>query len=265
MSEQNMKLSKLFLITIPLLISTNSYSVTAEQKGLKIATEMEKANNGFIGEKSSMEMLLIDAYGAKTTRKMNGFTMEMKGDGDRTLMSFNNPKDVKGTKMLTWSHKTKDDSQWLYLPSLRRVKKISSRNKTGSFMGSEFSFEDLGSQELEKYTYKFIKEAKTKKHKLWVLERKSVKKSGYSKQIMYVIKDYHNPLKIEYYDRKGELLKVGYFKNYKSFKLKGKTFYRASSIHMKNRQTKKESIFSWSNRKLGIKNKTSLFEKRSLK
>ncbi len=255
-----------FPILFSFLIGSSAIaSESAEVKGLRIATQMEKANNSFIGEKSKMEMLLIDAYGAKTTRKMSGNVMEVKGDGDRSIMVFENPKDVKGTKMLTWSHKNKDDSQWLFLPSLRRVKKISSRNKTGSFMGSEFSYEDLGSQEVEKYNYKFIKEAKTKKHKLWVLERKSKKKSGYRKQIMYVVKKYNNPLKIEYFDRRGELLKVAQFKDYKSFKLKGKVFFRARSIHMKNKQTKKESIFTWTNRKLGVKNKKSIFQKRSLK
>jgi len=255
-----------FPILLSLLVGSSTFAAeTAEQKGLRIATKMEKANNGFIGEKSNMEMLLIDAYGAKTTRRMVGHVLEVKGDGDRSLMNFSNPKDVKGTKMLTWSHKSKDDSQWLFLPSLRRVKKISSRNKTGSFMGSEFSYEDLGSQEVEKYNYKFIKEAKTKKHKLWVLERKSKKKSGYSKQIMYVVKKYNNPLKIEYFDRRGDLLKVAMFKDYQNFKLGKKTYYRAKSIHMKNKQTKKESIFTWNNRKLGIKNKKSMFQKRSLK
>ena len=69
------------------------------------------------------------------------------------------PKDVKGTATLTFTHKVGPDDQWLYLPALKRVKRITSENRSGSFVGSEFAYEDLGSQELEKYSKrKYIKE-----------------------------------------------------------------------------------------------------------
>ncbi|MCO4793346.1 MAG: outer membrane lipoprotein-sorting protein [Bacteriovoracaceae bacterium] len=237
-----------------------------EQKGLKIAKITRKANEGFKGEESSMEMVLIDAYKAKTVRQMKSKVREDGSDGDRSLMVFLNPKDVKGTKMLTHSHKNDDDDQWLFLPSLRRVKRISSRNKSSSFMGSEFSYEDLGSQEIEKYNYKWLKDSKTKKGEaLWVLQRIPKKKSGYSKMVMYVSKKKNNPVKIDYYDRKGELLKSAVFSKYKVYKVGKKKLYRASKIHMKNVQTKKQSIFTWKSRKLGIKHKSRDFDKRSLK
>ena len=74
--------------------------------------------------------------------------------------------------MLTWTHKKEDDDQWLYLPSMKKVKRISSHeSKTGSFMGSEFSYEDLGSQEVEKYKYKFVKDDELSGRKAWLIER----------------------------------------------------------------------------------------------
>lgn len=236
-----------------------------EAKGLRIAKTAEQRNNGFVGEKSDMKLTLIDAYGAKTVREMQGKVMEVPGDGDKSLSIFLNPKDVKGTKMLTWSHKLDDDDQWLYMPTVRRVKRISSRNKSASFMGSEFSYEDLGSQEVEKYSYKWLKDSQVDGKPVWVLERKPKKKSGYSKQIIYMDQKLHNPLQIEYYDRKGELLKIANFDKYKSFKVNGKTLWRTSGIHMKNVQTKKESIINWANQQLGVNFKEREFKKNSLK
>ncbi|MCK5073831.1 MAG: outer membrane lipoprotein-sorting protein [Bacteriovoracaceae bacterium] len=257
-----LKLNLLLVLTV-LLLAPSAYTSTPEQRGLEIAQKMENANNGFLGETSSMVMTLISAYGQKTIREMKGKIMEVSDDGDQSLINFQRPSDVKGTKMLTWSHKRKDDDQWLYLPSMRKTKRISSKSKTSSFMGSEFSYEDLGSQEIEKYNFKHIRDEKD----IWILERhpKNKKASGYSKQIMWVLKRYHNPQKIEYYDRKNELLKTAEFKNYKSYKIKNKTLWRPSSIHMKNIQTKKESIFVWKDRKLGLKMKKRDFSKSSLK
>lgn len=250
------------------VIAKTVKKITPAQKGYAIAKKMEKANKGFIGESSSMEMILIDAYGEKITRKLDGKTKEVEKDGDKSLSIFLSPADVKGTKMLTITHKKDDDDQWLYLPSLRRVKRIKSSSKSSAFMGSEFSYEDLGSQEIEKYNYKWLRDEKTKKgDSYWVLERrpKDVKNSGYSKNIMWVSKKLMNPTKVEYYDRKNELLKVSLVSNFQGYNVKGKKLWRPGKIHMKNVQTKKQSIFTWKNRKIGVNHPDRIFTKNKLK
>ena len=242
---------------------------SAEAKGMRIAVENKKANSGFKGESSKMVMKLYDAHGASTERIMNGKSLEVPGDGDKSLSIFLKPFDVKNTKMLTWSHKEDDDDQWLYLPSFKRWKRISSNNKSSSFMGSEFSYEDLGSQEPEKFSYKWLKDEKIKidgkDSDTWVLERKPKKKSGYSKQVMWVDKVKRNPGKIEYYDRKGDLLKVASFSKFKSYKVSGKSMWRPNFIDMKNLQTKKSSTIEWKDRKLGKKYKSKDFKKSNIK
>jgi len=250
-----------------ILISLPIFSADPAAKGLEIAKKMKAANNGFVGEESLMEMVLIDAYGAQTKRVMKGMVMEVKGDGDKSISIFENPQDVKGTKMLTHTHKDGDDDQWLYLPSVRRVKRISSSNKSSSFMGSEFSYEDLGSQEIEKYNYKWIKDLSFNKgkEKGWLVERVPKTKSGYSKMVMKVSDKYMNPVEVEYFDRKNELLKVAVFSNFINHKVNGKSIWRAHKIHMKNVQTKKESVFEWKNRELGVKHKDRDFRKTALK
>ncbi len=261
--------SRLFFVVATLSCSLFSQvSLGAEgpeQKGERLARQYEKANDGFVGEESDMELVLIDAYGQKVTRELEGKVLEVKGDGDRSLSIFKSPLDVKGTKMLTHSHKKEDDDQWLYLPAAKRVKRISSSNKSGSFMGSEFSYEDLGSQEPEKFSYKWLRAEKLGKQDIDVIERIPKDKSGYSKQIMWMASSIDNPSKVEYYDRRGELLKTANFTGYKKFEVAGKTLYRAGSITMDNVQTKKKSIFTWKNRKLGVKIDESEFEQRALK
>lgn len=244
---------------------TKESKISASEKGVKIARDMKASNEGFIGEEAKMELILIDAKGTRITRVLKGLSKESKGDGDKSISIFLNPKDVKGTKMLTHSHKNEDDDQWLFLPSLRRVKRISSRAKSSSFMASEFSFEDLGSQEIEKYNFKLLEDANTDKKMTWKLERTPKKKSGYSKMIMYVSKKYMNATKIEYYDRKSELLKVSTSSGWKNYKVSGKTLWRANKIHMINIQTKKESIFEWKTRKIGVALAERMFRKSALK
>jgi hypothetical protein len=254
--------SLLLTVLITLGLSFSVQAETPEEKGFRLAKENEKANTGFVGELALLKMILINAHGDKTTRKMKSYIKERDNEGDYSINEFLWPADVKGTKLLTHAYKEKDDDQWLYMPAIKRVKRISSRNKSGSFMGSEFSYEDMGSQEPEKFTYKFIKQGKMGKHPVAVVERyPKDKNSAYSKQVTYEDTDRHVILKVEYFDRKGELLKVASFSNVKKV---FKDMYRAHKIHMKNVQTKKESILTWSKRKLGAKLPDSKFQSTKL-
>jgi outer membrane lipoprotein-sorting protein len=253
-----MKLHRLALLTVCLLGMTSlAIAGSPEQRGLELAKKVDVAQDGYKGESSTMEMVLVNAHGEKTTRKMKSEQIEVAGDGDRSRIEFEWPADVKGTRMLTWTHKTGNDDQWLFLPAINRVKRISSGNKSGSFMGSEFAYEDLGSQEVEKYKHKYLADETLNGRKTWKLERVPVdSESGYSKLVSWVDQEYMNPLKIEYYDRKGELLKTATFSGYSK---QGK-WWRPGGISMVNHQTKKESHLTWRERKLSIELKDKAFE-----
>jgi len=229
---------------------------SAEDRGLEIARDADKANEGFGSEKATMTLELINAHGDVITRKMRMELLE-GNDGDKSLSVFEWPADVKGTKLLTFTHKKDDDDQWLYLPAIKRVKRIASNNKSGSFMGSEFAYEDLSAQEVEKFSYKYLTETKLGDRDCWQLERYPVdKNSGYSRQIVWMDKQYKEPLMIEYYDRKNELLKVSTFTGYKKH---GK-YWRWTTIAVKNVQTKKKSVLTWQGREMGAKIDASLLD-----
>ena len=252
------------LATVAVVIIGSSVPALAqspEEKGLELAKRIDKANEGFKTDVSSVQMDLINQYQDRIERTMVIETIEGDGDGDRSRVEFMTPPDVNGTKLLTWTHKVGDDDQWLYMPAIKRIKRISSRNKSGAFMGSEFSYEDLSSQEVEKYTYRFLEETKVDGRPCWKYERFPVdKRSGYTRQVIWTDHEYMNALKVEYYDRKNELLKTGVFKDYKKYG----GLWRVGSIDMFNHQTKKRSILQWKKRELGVDLDSDDFESDAL-
>jgi hypothetical protein len=155
------------------------------------------------------------------------------------------------------------DDQWLYLPALKRVKRIASANKSGPGVGSEFAYEDLSSQEVEKYTYKFIRDDTLNDMEVFVFERYPVdKKSGYTRQIIWMDKDNYKERKIEYYDRKNALLKTLVLDEYNLYQDK---FYRTHNMYMENHQTGKSTRLLQSNYNFDVELSDRDFDKNSLK
>ncbi|WP_428798346.1 outer membrane lipoprotein-sorting protein [Vibrio kasasachensis] len=202
------------------------------ERGLEIAKERKARDEGWGDSIATMEMILTDSQGASSTRLMRLKNFEMHGDGDKGLTIFDQPRDVKGTAFLNHSHISEADDQWLYLPALKRVKRISSRNKSGPFMGSEFSYEDLSSFELEKYSFSFVKDERLGDVSTFVLEQiPTDKHSGYTKQITWLDSEHYRPLKVEFYDRRGAILKTLTFSDYQQYLSK---YWRAHKMVMVN-------------------------------
>jgi len=215
----------------------------AAQRGLEIATEVDRRDTGWHDFRAELTMLLRNKQGEESLRHMRTRSIEVDGDGDKTMIIFDQPLDVQGTALLTFSHKTEADDQWLYLPALKRVKRISSRNKSGPFMGSEFAYEDLASQEIEKYSYRYIRDDGLDGQPMFLIERDPVdENSGYKRQLVWVDQAEYRPMKIEYYDRKDSLLKTLTFKDYAQYLDR---YWRAREMFMQNHQTGKSTLLSW--------------------
>ena len=247
------------IIIACILLSANVFALSHYE----VSKKADEVMSGFEDSKALMTMTLINASGQKRVRQMKAISLELEG-GDKSLMEFISPSDVKGTKFLNYEHALKDDEQWLYLPALKRVKRISSKNKSGSFMGSEFSYEDLSAFNIDKYTYKKgevkIKSIEGLDYYI-VLRVPSSKTSGYTKQISLVNTKTFLTLQVDYYDRKKSLLKTAYFKDYK--KISG--VYRIGKIHMKNFQNNKDSILVWTKQSIKNSLREKDFNKRALK
>ena len=130
-------LLKAIAVLLLLSLPFNSFATSAEERGLEIAKEMDRRDTGWVDQQATLVMTLRNKQGDETDRENRMRTMEVMGDGDKSLIIFDTPADVKGTAFLMHTHALKNDDQWLYLPALKRVKRVSSSNKSGPFMGSD--------------------------------------------------------------------------------------------------------------------------------
>ena len=254
---------KILLIALLALLPLSAWAETPEEKGLAIAVEADKRDTGWKDQKSDLKMILRNRQGQETERNIRNKQLEVIGDGDKSMSIFDSPRDVKGTAFLSYTHAKKPDDQWLFLPALKRIKRISSNNKSGPFMGSEFAYEDITSQEVEKYTYKWIKDEQFEGRDTFVVERyPTYKHSGYTKQVAWVDKQMYQPLKIDFYDRKGDLLKTLTQHEYKQYLDK---YWRPSRMEMVNHITKKSTTLLWKNFQFNNGFNDRDFDKNSLK
>ncbi|HUS25287.1 MAG TPA: outer membrane lipoprotein-sorting protein [Candidatus Binatia bacterium] len=219
------------------------------ERGLQIAKEADRRNGGYGDTRATLQMVLRNRQGEESHREIRSKVLEVPSDGDKSLIVFDQPKDVAGTALLTWSHKAGDDDRWLYLPALKRVKRIASSNKSGPFMGSEFAYEDLGSQEVEKYTYRYLRDEDLAGQKCFVIERTPVDpESGYTRQVVWLDQAEYRPWKIEFYDRKQSLLKTLAFAGYEQYAGK---FWRPGKLDMVNHQTGKSTTLLFKDYRFG--------------
>ncbi len=238
------------VLTIGFLCSAPVWSQTPEEKGLSIATQADQMDTGWVDRQSDIFMTLRNADGAEKKRHIRNMVLEVDGDGDKSLTIFEEPKDVKGTAFLSFTHATQADDQWIFLPALNRVKRISSGNKSGPFMGSEFAYEDLSSPELEKYSYKYLRDETIDGNECFVTERiPRYEHSGYSRLVEWTDKKMYQPRKIEYYDKKNALLKTLSFTGYQQFMDK---FWRAQVMIMVSHQTNKSTVLEWKNDQFNV-------------
>lgn len=230
-------------VTLPAAIAQDAPTELSadEQKGYDIAARSDRSDKGFGHSQASARMILRNAAGQESpARELQFKTLERENEdvGDKSLVIFDSPRDVEGTALLSHAKILEPDDQWLYLPALKRVKRISSANKSGPFVGSEFAFEDFTATELNKYTYRYIGEAELDGMMVDIIERfPRYERSGYTRQVSYIDQAQYQLRKVEFYDRKDALLKTLTLTNYRDYN----GVLRAHKLAMVNHQTGKET------------------------
>lgn len=219
---------------------------TPEEKGLAITVEADRRDEGYGDSVGELTMTLTNRQGQKSHRKLKIKTYEMTDPtvGDKSLVIFDQPRDIKGTVFLTHSKILESDDQWIFMPALGRIKRISSKNKSGPFMGSEFSFEDMASREVGKYSYKWLRDEACGSMTCHVIESVPLyEKSGYTKLISWVDQEFLQARKTEYYNRRGDLLKVLTLNDYHLY---FDQYWRPGDLFMENKMTGKTTRLKWS-------------------
>lgn len=216
------------------------------EKGFAIAARSDRTDRGFGDSAVELKMVLRNAAGAESSRSLSISTLEVPDEnaGDKSLVLFDSPKDIEGTALLSFAKILEPDDQWLYLPALKRVKRISSANKSGPFVGSEFAFEDFTSLELNKYSYEYLDEVSCAEMTCDRVARyPRYENSGYTKQIAWIDQQDFQIRQVEFYDRRGDLLKTLYLEDYRLYE---PSYWRAHTLRMVNHQTQKSTDLIYS-------------------
>ena len=222
---------------------------TPEQKGLRIAQEASARDDGFGDFSARLTMVLRNRQGRESVREMRFKVLEVPGDGDKSLFVFDQPRDVQGTALLIHAHIDTQDDQWLYLPALERVRRISASTRSGSFMGSEFSYEDLSAPEVGDYTYTYLRDEPCGELTCTVTEQFSLdENSGYSRKVVWQDVGELRTWKMELYDRRDLHLKTLTFADYRQYLDR---FWRAGEQTMVNHLTGASTVLRWTEYQFG--------------
>lgn len=224
---------------------------TDEERGFEIAARSDRSDRGFGDSKVSLKMILRNAAGQESSRELEITTLEVADEsvGDKSLVLFNSPRDIEGTALLSHAMILDPDDQWLFLPALKRVKRIASANKSGPFVGSEFAFEDFTALELNKYTYKYLREETVDGQTMDVVERyPRYENSGYTRQVSWIDQTIFQIHKVEFYDRRGDLLKTLTLEDYREYD----GVWRAQALKMVNHKTRKSTDFIYGDYEFGV-------------
>jgi len=182
-------------IALLLLLATAAGDARAEPPtGRQIMERVDARDDGDLAVQD-MQMLLIDKNGSTRTRRLRMWRRDVEED-KQSILFFLAPADVKDTGFLTYDYDDpdRDDDQWLYLPALKKTKRIATGDKSGSFMGSDFSYADLTEPNLEHYDYRLLKEDVLDGIKVWHVEaipntQNEIDETGYTKSIHVVRQD----------------------------------------------------------------------------
>jgi len=204
-----MKSLNITSIAFAILLFTSTSIFSQDVSGLQI---VENVYNRAVGEDmtADLTMTLINSSGKERVRKIKQFSRDF-GEIEKKIMFFVKPADVKNTSFMTWGYdeEGKNDDQWIYLPALKKTKRISSDSKSDYFMGSDFTYDDLGDRHPTQDTHTILREEELNGEACYVVESTPKDEDYmYSKTITWIIKDKWIGLKKDFYDEDEDLLKI---------------------------------------------------------
>lgn len=219
------------IISIVLVVS---YGATLT--GREIVSKMDSTQK-VQSEFRDLQLLLINKKGRVRKRNLMQYIKRYEGGLYKILTRFTAPSDIAKTSLLIVENEDRNDDTWLYLPALGKVRKISSRNKSSNFVGSDFTYKDLGYESLNNNKYTYLRSEALDNEECYVVEAlpNDVEKSegGYTKRVFWISKNKFLPLKIEYYNKSNKL-----YKGFKSSDIRlVEDYFKAYKMEMENKIT----------------------------
>lgn len=249
-----------------LLLLAVPVSALAERSARDIMDEQYDRHR-VSNETTHVSLTLIDRKGYEEVRTLRRLRSEQPDGLSRALTVFDAPADVKGTALLTRENKEKDNDQWLYLPSQRRMLRIAQSRRSGYFMGTDFTYEDMDPDNIDDYAYRLLGSEELDGSVCYLIEavsadEKKERSSGYGKRKLWIRQDIVFTIQIEYFDRKGRLLKRQ--KNTELTNIRG-DIWRAQRSFMDNTAKNHQTIAQVVQRDIDAEIPDEMFSERSLR
>jgi len=259
MKKETIGASRIILVICGLFMVTNLFSQLTGREIIQMVEDNPDGEN----RKSLMTMELINHRGAIRERTILSYSMDL-GKDSKSIMFFQSPADVKGTGFLSWQYDDpeRDDDKWLYLPAMKKVRRISgSSAKNENFMGSDFTYDDMGGRNVDEDEHSLIGEESLGGSLCWVVESKPLESDAvYSRTVSWIRQDALIPVKVEFYDRMGELLKTLVASDI----TKEDGFWTSRKLEMSNHKRNHRTIIAMESIAYNIAMKESLFTVPSL-
>jgi hypothetical protein len=214
--ERNLRMTKkrVILLCLAVLLGTKGYlkpvcAQTTKLTGRDIAIKVHDRPEGD-DRKGIMHMTLINRRG-RTRERAVLFLSKDYGEDSKSITYFQSPADVKGTGFLQYEYDdpSKEDDRWLYLPALKKIRRITGSSKSEYFMGTDFTYDDMGDRSVDEDNHKLLRKEEKDGQKFWVVEsRPKDRDYMYSKTVKWIRQDSLIPVKVEFYDRQENLLKI---------------------------------------------------------
>lgn len=233
------------VLVFGLAASNPAYAESAREKGERIAKQADSRDQGYRDYTATGNMILKSASGRQSKRDFD-FRLLNTGGGSKSLLTFNWPGDIRDTSLLTHTFSRRDDSQWVFLPAANRVKRISSSGRSGSFVGSEFSYEDMVNQEVAKFDHVWTADRSCPNYSgtCHVLERTPKFRSGYAKQIVWIDTRLFKIRQIDYYNKRGDRVKTLSISGYRTYSGR---YREPGRLVMTNHLNKRSTQLNWAN------------------
>jgi outer membrane lipoprotein-sorting protein len=239
----------------------------AEELTGKEIMKLEDTENEAKDEIMIMSMRLINKRGQERNRKVTFTVKKVNEEDENILVRFLEPADVAGVGLLTLEHAATEDDQWLYLPALKKERRISASDQSDNFMGTDFTYEDMKSEKLNDHDYTLLREDSFNGADCYVVEaipstERQKKESGYSKREIWIRTDNFLRVHVKYYDQRGEYFKVGNRSDIEEV-LPG--IFRPNYVEMKNLKTGHTTELTFEGRELNSGLDDSVFSLRELR
>jgi hypothetical protein len=220
-----------------------------------------------VNDEEEVQLLrLVSKTGATKERKLVLYTLAVPEDLRKSLIRFLAPRDVENTALLTWEARDGNDDQWLYLPATRKAKRVASSSKKNQFMGTDFAYEDLRTENLGVHRYTAVGSETVDGRECMVIEavpasERQAADSGYSRRKLWIQKDNLVAVKREYYDKQGKLQKVEFRR--KPVRVTADA-WRVDEVEMQDVQSGTKTFLLVESRRVNLGLKDSFFSEAEL-